>query len=304
LALQRYADLGVDGFRFDLASLLTRDGGQLVRRIGDWAAAERRTLIAEPWDLASYQVGEAFPDQRWLQWNDRFRDDMRGFLRGEPGLVSTIVLRVAGSADLFGAGNPRRSVNFLTAHDGLTLHDLTTVTSDRHRAWDCGAELRPQQLANAFCLLLLSAGSAMFVMGDEFARTQMGHDNPYNIDSELTWVDWSRVQLWSELRDQVATLLSLRRRADFSDVRCYGALGPPDVGHESRSLAWFTGDLAVMANMWWEPLVFHVHEPGSWRVAMATGPGAAMGDGHVEVPARSVVVLDRTASPASTEGQP
>ena len=295
LALQRYADLGVDGFRFDLASLLTRDGGELVRRIGDWAAAAGRTLIAEPWDLAGYQVGDAFPDQRWLQWNDRFRDDVRGFLRGEPGLVPTMVARVGGSADLFGAGAPRRSVNFLTAHDGLTMHDLTAVTSDRHRSWDCGPELRPQQLANAFCLLLLSAGSAMFVMGDEFARTQQGHDNPYNIDSPLTWVDWSRLDDWGVLRDVVTQLLALRRRADFDDVRCTGTQGPPDLGHESRSLAWYTGNLAVMANMWWEPLVFDVQQMGTWQIALTTVSGAWMVDGHVGVPARSVVVLELTA---------
>lgn len=302
-ALQRFAAMGVDGFRFDLASLLTRDGGDLVRQIGDWAAGEGRTLIAEPWDLASYQVGAAFPDVRWMQWNDRFRDDVRGFLRGEAGLVPAMIHRVSGSADLFGAGSPRRTINFLTAHDGLTMHDLTAVTCDRHRSWDCGPDLRPQQLANAFCLLLLSAGSAMFVMGDEFARTQHGHDNPYDIDSELTWVDWARLAEWRGLRDIVVELLSLRRRADFGDVRCYGAHGPPDVGHESRSLAWLTGDVAVMANMWWQPLDFDIPEPGPWRVALATGPGASMGEARVEVPARSVVVLQRGAPTPSLQEQ-
>ena len=121
---------------------------------------------------------------------------------------------------------PRRTVNFLTAHDGLTLHDLTTVTSDRHRSWDCGAELRPQQLANACCLLLLSAGTAMFVMGDEFGRTQLGHDNPYDVDSELTWVDWSRLDEWRPLHDLVARAAAtasarrLRQRAVLRHRRC------------------------------------------------------------------------------------
>jgi isoamylase len=290
--LQRYADLGVDGFRFDLASLLTRDGGGLVRQIGDWAETADRVVVAEPWDMNCYMVGDAFPDHRWLQWNDRFRDDVRGFLRAEPGLVPAMVERVGASPALFG-GVPRRTVNFLTAHDGLTMHDLTAVTSDRHRSWDCGAGLRHQQLANAFGLLLLSAGPAMFVMGDEFARTQRGHDNPYDIDSELTWLDWSRLDQWRALHDVVTKLLLLRRRADFDNVRCYGADGPPDVQHESRSLAWCTGQLMVLANMDWEPMRFTPQEPGPWRVALVTAEGSSLDADYVVVPARALAVLER-----------
>lgn len=294
-ALDRFADLGIDGFRFDLASLLTRDGGGLVRTIGDWAERRDVTLVAEAWDLGAYQVGDDFPDERWAQWNDRFRDDVRGFLRAEPGLVPAMVQRVAGSRDLFG-GSWERTVNFVTAHDGLTLHDLMAVTTDRHRSWDCGPELRPQKMANAFGLLLLSAGTAMFVMGDEFARTQGGHDNPYDIDSELTWIDWSRRDEWADLCDVVRRLIELRRLAGFGSVRCYGALGEPDVGHESRSLAWATGDLYVIANMWWESIDFRVHEPGPWRLALSTADWTLrldeVGD-TVTAPARSLTVLAR-----------
>ncbi len=291
-ALDRYADLGVDGFRFDLASLLTRDGGQLVREIGDWAERRGVVLVAEPWDLGAYQVGAAFPDDRWLQWNDRFRDDMRGFLRSEPGLVPAVMQAVSGSPGLFGATS--RSVNFLDAHDGLTMHDLTTVTDDRHRSWDCGVELRPQQLANAFCLLLLSAGTAMFVMGDEFARTQGGHDNPYDIDGPVTWVDWTRLEQWRGLGDIVRRLISLRARADFSMVRCHGVDGPPDTTADSRSLAWSAGDVYVMANMWFDDLAFHVHEPGPWVEVLSTAPrSSSLALGMVTVAPRSVVVLVR-----------
>jgi glycogen operon protein len=292
-ALDRYADLGVDGFRFDLASLLTRDGGELVKRIGDWAERRGVVLVAEAWDLGAYQVGAAFPDDRWMQWNDRFRDDMRGFLRSEPGLVPAVIQRVSGSPDIFGAG-PSRSLNFLDAHDGLTLHDLTAVTSDRHRSWDCGPELRPQQLANAFCLLLLSAGSPMFVMGDEFARTQQGHDNPYNIDGPITWVDWSRIEQWQALRDTVRRLIRVRARADFSTVRCYGVNLHPDTTHESRSLAWSAGDVYVIANMWFDDLLFQVHEPGPWvQVVCTAGRAPSPIGGSVTVAARSIVVLVR-----------
>ncbi len=302
-ALERYADLGVDGFRFDLATVLGRDGGELIRRIGDWAEHRGVALVAEPWDLGAYQVGPEFPDRRWIQWNDRFRDDVRGFLRGEPGLVPSLCRRVSGSPDLF-PGEAWRSLNFVTAHDGLTLHDLTAVTDDRHRAWDCGPELRPQQLANAFALLLLAAGPAMFVMGDELARTQGGHDNPYDVDGQLTWMDWSRLESWRDLHHVVQRLIRLRRLAaeagGFEDVRCYGADGGPDLGEQSRSLAWRAGPLHVVANAWWDAVEFLVppddHGAG-WAVALCTAPGGARwsaAKGVLVAPPRSVTVLVRT----------
>jgi glycogen operon protein len=295
-ALGRYADLGVDGFRFDLASILTRDGGELVRRIGDWAERRGVRLVAEAWDLAAYQVGPWFPDRRWAQWNDRFRDDVRGFVRGEPGLVPAMAQRVQGSPELF-EGEAWRSVNFVDAHDGLCMHDLTMVTDNRHRAWDCGPELRLQQLKNFFTHLLLSAGAAMFVQGDEFARTQRGYDNPYDVDGPISWVDWSRLDEWQPLYDHVHHLLRLRTLLDHDDVRVYGVAGGPDYGYESRSIAWRSGDVYVMANAWWEPLEFQVVEMGSWRMEVATSPDTVRrDDGTVVVAPRSMVVLlaDRT----------
>lgn len=270
-ALDRFADLGIDGFRFDLASLLTRDGGGLVKLITEWAARRDVRLIAEPWDLAAYQVGQW--GEPWLQWNDHFRDDVRGFVRGEPGLVAAVIERVQGSPDLFAAGSAS-SVNFLTAHDGLTMHDLTVLTSDHHHSWDSGEGLRMQQLKNYFTMLLLSAGTPMFVMGDEFARTQGGLDNPYNIDSEVTWVDWSRLNVWADLRVFVHDLLQLRRAHKPSEFTFYGAQSAPDISLESRSLAWTAGGLCVMANAWWEEVIFTFQEPGPWaKVFSTTGSG-------------------------------
>lgn len=289
-ALERFADLGVDGFRFDLASLLRRDGGGLVERITTWGTERGVRLIAEPWDLAEYQVG-AWPAP-WLQWNDRFRDDVRGFLRGEPGLVPAIMDRLQGSPDLLADG-PAASVNFVTAHDGLTMHDLTVVTSDHHHSWDCGDALRPQQLRNYFTMLLLAAGTPMFVMGDEFARTQGGNDNPYNIDSELTWVDWARLETWSELHDYVRRLLALRRSHPPRDFRFYGTVSSPDTSPESRALAWSAGGLYVMANAGWEPATFVFQEAGPWVEVMWSVPplGADLGaDLGATVPPRSIVV--------------
>lgn len=291
-ALDRFADFGIDGFRFDLASLLTRDGGGLVDRITGWGMARDVRLIAEPWDLAAYQVGE-WPAP-WLQWNDRFRDEIRGFVRGEPGLVSAVMRRVQGSPDLFPM-SPECSVNFLTAHDGLTMHDLTVVTSDRHHSWDCGDALRLQQLKNHFTMLLLSAGTPMFVMGDEFARTQNGHDNPYNIDSELTWVDWSRQDAWPELHGYVRELLRLRRSHPPSHFRFYGVDSVPDTSFESRSLAWSAGGLYVMANAGWEPVRFEFQEAGPWvEVASTAAPKATT------LAPRSIVVWRREVGPTGT----
>ncbi|MEQ1700031.1 MAG: alpha-amylase family glycosyl hydrolase [Ilumatobacteraceae bacterium] len=295
-ALDRYADLGVDGFRFDLASLLTRDGGGLVRKLTDWAAGRGVTLIAEPWDLGSYQVGSPVWPASWLQWNDRFRDDVRGFLRGEGGLVGAIRQRVQGSPDLFGEQGGATSLNFVTAHDGLTLHDLTLVTSDRHRSWDCGDQFRPQQLQNYFTLLLLSAGTPMWVMGDEFARTQGGHDNPYNIDGPTTWVDWGRATQWAALTSVVRELVGLRQACPpgADGFRFYGVGAEVDESYESRSIAWSSAGLYVMVNAWWEPLTFEVQEAGPWQHELATAAPTVDGPGRFTLAPRSIVVLRRT----------
>ena len=284
-ALDRFADLGIDGFRFDLASLLTRDGGGLVDQITAWGTQRGVRLIAEAWDLAAYQVGQ-WPTP-WLQWNDRFRDDIRGFVRGEPGKVEAAIQRVQGSPDLFHAA-PGSSVNFLTAHDGLTMHDLTVLTSDHHHSWDCGSELRLQQLKNYFTMLLLSAGTPMFVMGDEFGRTQDGLDNPYDIDSEVTWVDWSRLDEWAELHSYVQATLRLRRDHPPNDFRFFGAASAPDISLQSRSLAWSAGGLYVMANFWWEPVQFEFQEAGPWVEALSTAVSHA-----TLVAPRSMVVWRR-----------
>ena len=290
-ALNRYADLGVDGFRFDLATLLTRDGGGLIEQVTRWSVDRGVTLVAEPWDMASYTLGWSMWPAGWLQWNDRFRDDVRGFLRGEPGLVTTVRDRVRGSYDLFEDG-PASSLNFLTAHDGLTMHDLTMATSDRHHSWDTGDELRLQQLKNFFAMLLLSAGTPMWVMGDEFARTHNGHENPYNVDSPLSWVDWQRASEWSELTAFARALVDLRRDHAPSDFRFFGANGEVDESRDSHTIAWCASDLYVMVNAGWEPVAFRVQEPGKWTVALATAP-ANSESGKSLVGARSIVILTR-----------
>jgi isoamylase len=296
-ALDRFADLGVDGLRFDLASLLTRDDGGMVSAITAWGGRRGVRLVAEPWDLAAYQVGSTQWPAPWMQWNDRFRDDVRGFVRAEPGMVPALMQRLAGSPDLFGE-RPTPTINFVTAHDGLTLHDLTIVTSDHHRSWDCGDELRPQMLRNYLTLLLLADGAAMFVMGDECGRTQHGEPNPYDVDSPLTWMDWARAAEWQALRGDVQRLIELRSTSSRRVRSFHGVGADVDGGWESRALAWSTDDLYVMANMWWEPLDFEVQQPGPWTEVFRTGPpvgadGGATSSTTWTVGGRSIVVLRR-----------
>jgi isoamylase len=294
-ALDRYADLGIDGFRFDLASLLTRDGGGLVGQITEWACERDVTLVAEAWDLASYQVGHHVWPPAWLQWNDRFRDDGRAFLAGYDNTVLSVIQRVQGSPDLFPAA-AWRSVNFLTAHDGLTMHDLTILDHGGHRAWNTGPELRPQQLRNYFTLLLLARGPAMFVMGDEFARTQDGDPNPFDVDGPRTWVDWDRAVEWSELIEFVRHAVNVRRSWQPAGFSFHGVGPVPDLGPTSHSLAWCSGNLYVLANAWREPLTFGIFHPGEWEVALDTAGHAGPDERGVVVPAHSMVVLRRQAA--------
>ncbi len=326
-ALDRLADLGVDGLRFDLAAVLARDEA-FVRAIGDWAERRGVRLIAEPWDLARYLLGAEFPDPRWMQWNGRFRDDVRSFLRAEPDAVAGLAERVAGSRDLF--NSPASSVNFLTAHDGFTLYDLFAYdhphndangwggTDGHHdnRSWNCGWEgdvdvpaevmaLRRRQQRNAFCLLLLSAGVPMWVAGDEVGRTQGGNNNAYNQDNATSWLDWQRAAGFADLEAFVARLTALRASVpalaeptSSDGPTMFGPRGAPDFGVESRSLAWLVGDLYVMANAWWEPLEFAVQADGEWHIIIDTSDEAGFVeprrvDGPVTAGPRSVLVARR-----------
>ena len=327
-SLARFAELGVDGFRFDLGSLLGRDldgrvqrNSDLIDQITALAVARDVRLICEPWDMAAYQIGDTFPGRTWAQWNGKFRDDCRSFLRAENGATEAFATRVLGSPDLF-PDAPERSINFVTAHDGFTMYDLVSYEqkrnlangqnghdgTDDNRSWNCGWEgddmpvetaaavsaLRVQQIKNAFVMLMLSAGIPMMVAGDEFAQTQLGNNNPYNQDNETTWLDWSRQQRFSELTEFVRDLLALRRSSPGIPVVLHGVDIAPDTGWESHSLAWQRGELYVMANMWWEPLEFTVHADGEWQIGLSSAPPVASGTGRFTLAPRSTVVLRRT----------
>jgi glycogen operon protein len=333
--LARFAALGVDGFRFDLVTVLSRDP-TFIDEIERWARLAGVRLIAEPWDLARYELGPDFPGDGWMQWNGEYRDDVRGVLRAEPGLMHVLQLRVQGSPDLFDV--PGHSVNYLTSHDGFTMYDLVsydhkhneanghdnTDGSHDNRSWNCGWEgdvgvpadvvaLRRRQLRNAWTLLMMSHGVPMVVAGDEFARTQHGNNNAYNQDNEISWVDWERRREFADLERFVGDLIDLRRRHPvLSQAEWWGEAihwygtdgGPPDLSHESRSIAWSLPGLYVMLNTWWEPNEFTIAERGPWRRAVDTSlpppddivasahGGDEVGERYLVGP-RSIVVLER-----------
>ncbi len=283
--------MGVDGFRFDLASIFSRaaDGtihaqeASLVSELSLLARLFNVRLVAEAWDIGSYQLGREFPGIGWLQWNGRFRDDVRSFVRGEPGKVGALMQRLYGSDDLFPDSlyetcRPHQSVNFVTAHDGFCLYDLvaydrkhndanghgnTDGTND-NLSWNCGVEgdvnvpgavlaLRRQQ-AKTFCaLLMLANGIPMIVAGDEFLNTQRGNNNPYNQDNEITWLDWGRLDEHRDVFRFFKLMIAFRKshrcigRPTFwrDDVSWYGADGPVDFGHESRCLAYLLRGASV-----------------------------------------------------------
>ncbi len=242
-------EMHVDGFRFDLASSLTRDEqGQaqlrppLLRLVETDPELAGTTLIAEPWDAGGlYQVG-AFPGERFAQWNGQFRDDVRRFLRGDDGTAGAVMSRLAGSADIMdrdGAGWPPRSLNFVTCHDGFTLADLVAYGrkhnaanrehnrdgSDQNLSWNGGAEgptrsrltreVRRRQVRNFASLLLLSHGTPMLLMGDEVLRTQLGNNNTWCQDNPLGWFDWEDVTRHADMLRFVRGLIALRQSSSI-----------------------------------------------------------------------------------------
>jgi glycogen operon protein len=235
--------LGVDGFRFDLASVFARgeDGAPLENPPLTWGielshALARRPVIAEAWDAAGlYHVG-AFPGMRWAEWNGRYRDSVRRFVRGEPGMLGEIATRIAGSQDLYGRRTPLHSVNFVTCHDGFTLRDLVSFDAKHNEAngednrdgsndnlsWNCGAEgdtderavleLRRRQAKNFMAILMLSQGVPMILAGDEVLRSQRGNNNAYSQDNELSWFDWRLLDSERDMLRFTRALIALRRR--------------------------------------------------------------------------------------------
>lgn len=278
-------EMHVDGFRFDLASIFTRDDEGQINLVDPPIIAEITAdpdfagirLIAEAWDLATYQLGRSFPGFSWLQWNGQFRDDVRSFVRGDEGKVSAVISRLYGSDDLFpdhvtNAYHAYQSVNFVACHDGFTMYDLLSYNAkhneangnnntdgiDNNFSWNCGWEgddgvpsevvaLRKRQMKNYCCLLFLSNGTPMLAAGDEFMRTQGGNNNPYNQDNETSWIDWSLLEKNSDIFRFFQHMIAFRKthpslcRSRFwrNDVCWYGTGSQVDQSTQSHSFAFY-----------------------------------------------------------------
>jgi glycogen operon protein len=281
-------EMHVDGFRFDLATILAREfygfdqGGGFLDSCRQDAVLSQVKLIAEPWDLGpgGYQVGSFSPG--WAEWNDRYRDTIRRYWKGDNGTTAELATRLAGSADLFDrrGRKPWASVNFVTAHDGFTLQDLVSY-NDKHNeangennqdgtsnnlSWNCGAEgptddpeiksLRERQKRNFLATLLFSQGTPMLLAGDEFGHTQQGNNNAYCQDKEITWLDWdgiteegkSQIQFTRKLL-MLRHALPILRRSRFLGTQFNEELGIKDVtwigpdGKEMRPEDWQNAEL-------------------------------------------------------------
>jgi glycogen operon protein len=278
-------EMHVDGFRFDLASIFTRDNEGLINLSDPPIISEITSdpdfsgirLIAEAWDLATYQLGRSFPGVTWLQWNGRFRDDVRSFIRGDEGKVSAVVSRIYGSDDLFPdhvthAYHAYQSVNFVASHDGFTLYDLVSYNFkhnesngqnnadgiENNLSWNCGWEgddgapsevlaLRNRQIKNYCCMVFLANGTPMMTAGDEFMRTQRGNNNPYNQDNETSWIDWQLLEKNRDIFRFFQKMIAFRKahpslcRSRFwrDDICWHGSRMQIDQSPTSHEVAYF-----------------------------------------------------------------
>ncbi|HEY2503913.1 MAG TPA: glycogen debranching protein GlgX [Mycobacterium sp.] len=357
------SQMGVDGFRFDLAATLGRESGAFdpVSAFFDLIAQDpvisQAKLIAEPWDVGqmdSYEVGR-FPPL-WSEWNGRFRDTVRDWWRSQDGRLAEFASRLCGSSDIYGdraeGRRPSASINFATVHDGFTLNDLVSYDqkhneangennrdgTDDNRSWNCGLEgptddpdvlaLRARQERAFLLTLLLSGGVPMLLGGDELGRTQLGNNNAYCQDNDITWFDWPKAD--DALIRFTTDLIALRRRHPVfrrrrfltgpaaADLRWFTPSGDdmtpqdwmdpiartialfidgstdPDVDADGTPL--IDNDFLVLVNAWWEPLTFSV--PGSfalnpWEIVCDSFDPARTGrtGPQVEVGPRSAVVM-------------
>ncbi|KHD77283.1 glycogen debranching protein [Actinoplanes utahensis] len=278
-------DMHVDGFRFDLAATLARQFHEVDKLsaffdlIQQDPIVSQVKLIAEPWDIGDggYQVGN-FPPA-WTEWNGKFRDTVRDFWRGEPATLADFTSRLTGSADLYqdDGRRPVASINFVTAHDGFTLHDLVSYNTkhneangednndgeSHNRSWNCGAEgptddpeilaLRGRQQRNMLVTLMLSQGVPMLLAGDEFGRTQGGNNNAYCQDNEISWIDWSLAESQAPLLAFTQRLIMLQRKHPVFRRRRF-LRGEPvhNAGEALPDIAWLTLDGTEMAEQHWD----------------------------------------------------
>ena len=275
-------EMHIDGFRFDLAATLAREAHE-VDRFGAFfdiiqqdPVLARVKLIAEPWDLGEggYQVGN-FP-ARWSEWNAKYRDAVRAYWKGDGSLIGDLASRLTGSSDLY-AHNGRRpyaSVNFITAHDGFTLHDLVSYEKKHNEAngeknqdgesnnlsWNCGVEgatddpdvlaLRARQKRNLLTTLFLSQGVPMLLAGDEMGRSQQGNNNGYNQDNETSWINWSLSPADTDFLAFVSRIVALRKAHPI--FRRESFFQPHGLVSGEKNILWFNPDGLEMSDAEWD----------------------------------------------------
>ena len=313
------SEMHVDGFRFDLASVFNRnlDGSisfeepailGMISSDPDLATAR---FIAEPWDVSgAFYLGKKFPGVKWMQWNSAFRDDVRRFVKGDPGFTEAVKKRIYGSDDIFpdtleDAFHPYQSINYINSHDGFTLYDLVSYNNKHNSAngennrdganenfsWNCGLEgdqgltpeilqLRKKQAKNLSSILFLSNGTPMFVAGDEFLRTQGGNNNPYNQDNETSWIDWICKDRNSDFFIFFKKLIQFRKahpslsRSRFwrNDVQWFREASDPDnvLSFYLRGGVGNDTDIYVMMNLFWQSKSFSFQIAGPWNRVINT----------------------------------
>ena len=328
-------EMGVDGFRFDLAPVLGRHNHgfsplhPLLELITEDELLYDAILIAEPWDPGpgGYQLG-CFP-MRWSEWNDRYRDDVRRFWRGDPGTAADLATRLRGSADIFAASgrSPNASVNFVSSHDGFTLAD---VVSYEHRHNEANGEgnrdghahnyssnygvegptddaaieaTRRRQRLNMLATLLLSQGTPMLLAGDEFGHSQQGNNNAYAQDNETAWLDWTLAEADAGFIDEVRNLIRLRHeqpalrsaKYDYDAARWLAPAGSAMTEDDWRDTLAFgvvlEDSVICLLNASAEDQVFAVPADGQWQLAFSSSEHEIEPPGPATLSAQSLVVL-------------
>ncbi|QDT61378.1 Glycogen debranching enzyme [Stieleria bergensis] len=346
-------EMHVDGFRFDLASIFTRttdgsinaDDPPIIGQIGAEDDLAGIRLIAEPWDASgAYQLGRNFPGMNWMQWNSSFRECVQRFVRGDRGLIGELMTRMYGSCDLFPddrfyAYRPHQSVNYVASHDGMTMADLVSFSAKNNWAnghdntdgpTDYSSNLghdgvedvpediagrRRQRVKNFFAILMLSAGTPMFRMGDEFMNTQRGNSNPYNQDNETSWLDWTQTETNDEVLRFACMMIAFRKshpsigRSRFwrDDITWYGTDHLVDLSGDATCLAYCLhggshrdNDLYVLLNNGDAPATFGIQEgiAGQWKRIVDTSQPST---GDIATKTEAITVRDSfyEASPHS-----
>ncbi len=277
-----YSEMHVDGFRFDLATSLCRgrkgellENPPLIEEITESPVLKNAKLIAEPWDVYSYQVG-SFPGRKWMEWNGRYRDDVRAYLNGDTGKRGAFASRITGSSDIYWHNGrlPSKSINFINSHDGFTLNDLVSYKKKHNHSngeknrdgennnfsVNFGKEgvtenilirkKRIKQIKNFFTTLMLSQGIPMFPAGDEFQRTQHGNNNPYCQDNEISWIDWTLRKKNYELFEYCKKVIRFRKEHPVFRRQQYFTGKLIDNKH-GEDICWF--DIDGSPPIWGEP---------------------------------------------------